>query len=86
MTKDDNAKECEIVEVEVTETDELEDDEMYPEFVKDMNEWMKCLESEFAKLDVEELKVLVTSAMNDTNTAVDFVKFQRDKKHSILER
>ena len=59
MTKENNAEECEILEVEVTEKDELGNSEIYPEFVKDMNEWMKCLESELTKLDVEELKVVV---------------------------
>ena len=78
MAKDDNAEECEILEV--AEKDEQEDDEIYPEFVKDMNKWMKCLESKFTKLDVEELKVLVASAMNDTNTAVDYLSNSKEMK------
>ena len=79
VTKENNAEKCEILEVEVTEKDELVNSEIYPEFVKDTNEWMKCLESELTKLDVEELKVVVTSAMHDTNT-VDFMSNSKEIK------
>ena len=79
VTKENNAEECEILEVEVTEKDELGNNEIYPEFVKDMNEWIKCLESELTKLDVEELKVVVTSAMHDTNN-VDFMSNSKEIK------
>ena len=41
---------------------------------------MKCLESESTKLDVKELKVLVASAMNDTNTAVDYLLNSKEIK------
>ena len=77
VTKENNAEDCEILEVEVTEKHELGNSEIYPEFFKDMNEWMKCLESELTKLDVEELKVVVTSAMHDTNT-VDFMSNSKE--------
>ena len=40
---------------------------------------MKCLESELTKLDVEELKVVVTSAMHDTST-VDFMSNSKEIK------
>ena len=36
VTKENNAEECEILEVEVTENDELGNNEIYPEFVKDV--------------------------------------------------
>ena len=53
-----------------------EDDEL----VDDMEEWMRGVESEFGTVNVDQIKILVTTAMSDPNTAVDCVSNSEDMK------
>ena len=70
ITKDSN--------VEKLEKAYLIDHEIDAEFIKEMKEWMNGCESEIPRLDVEELKILVTSALDDTNTIVEFISNSKE--------
>ena len=72
VTKDNNAEESTMLDVEVTDKEDPEGDTIDAEFVKGMKHLMIFSEPEIIKLDIEELKILVTSVMNDINTYVTF--------------